>query len=63
MDKSKCYKKGGRKQNSINTFNSYIYKDKFYRTISCIQLDLQISRKAVYKMINNSEILKIKTNF
>ena len=60
MDKSACFKKGGRKKGAINYSNSYSYKDKFYRTITCIEHDLKISRKKVYKMLSNYEILKIK---
>ena len=60
MDKSACFKKGGRKKGAINYSNAYSYKEKSYRTIKCIEADLHISRKAVYKMLTNSEILKIK---
>ena len=64
IDKSACFKKGGRRNSSINTFNSYYYynNNKYYRTIKCIEDDLKFSRRKVYKLLNNYEILKIKKN-
>lgn len=60
LDKTACFKKGGRKKGSINYFNSYYYNNKYYRTIKCIENDLNISRRKAYKMLNTYEILKIK---
>ena len=60
INNSKAFKKGGRRINSININNSYLFNQKEYRTISTLTNLLKCSRTHIYKLIEENKIIIIK---
>ena len=60
LNNKKCFLKGGRKKGSINNFNSYLYKEKEFRTLTCLRIYIKCSRIYLYELMLKDEIIIIQ---